>query len=207
MRATTFEPAATRSIEDLESLKAISDPIRMRILEELTDRELSVSEVAEALSTTRHRLYYHFRILEKLDLVRCVSTRTGSGIEERVYRASARQLGVSDSLSPSLLSGTVAAVFDASFREAEAATRRTRSGRPRRDRMVLVRTAATLTPEEYRTFVRRLQELVSEFDGGDGAASGGKRYGLLVALSPVVDGDPAPTPRSSRPRQRRGKTK
>ncbi len=175
-----------REIADLPSLRAISDPLRLRILEELCDRERSVSELAEALRTTRHRLYYHVRLMERHGLIQETGTRTASGAPERLYRASARSFVISDEIAPALLSGTLATVFGQTLREVEAGVARQRTaGSADAPQVEVLRGVSTLPAGRHAEFVERVKGLVREFEEAGGAR--GRRYGLLVAMAPVLE--------------------
>ena len=62
----TFEPVAERVISDVETLKALSDPVRLRILETMVtaaDEAWTVKRLAKALDTNSTKLYHHINIL------------------------------------------------------------------------------------------------------------------------------------------------
>jgi DNA-binding transcriptional ArsR family regulator len=84
-----FEPAFEMIISDLETLKVLADPLRLSILECLV-KPGTVKRVAEKVKKPPTKLYYHFNLLEKHDLIQLVDTRVVSGIIEKHYQASAR---------------------------------------------------------------------------------------------------------------------
>ena len=97
-------PIPQRVIADVETLKALSDPIRLRILETMVqaaDEEWTVKRIAAALGVGPTKLYHHIGILEERELIRVAGTRVVSGIIETRYRIA--QLSVR--LDRSLLSG------------------------------------------------------------------------------------------------------
>jgi DNA-binding transcriptional ArsR family regulator len=51
------------------TFKALSDPIRQRILELLKSSELIVTQLANELGLTNAALSYHLRVLKKADLI------------------------------------------------------------------------------------------------------------------------------------------
>ena len=84
-----FEPLAERVISDVETLKALSDPVRLRILETMVtaaDEAWTVKRLAKALGSGTTKLYHHIDILEERDLIRVAGTRVVSGIIETSYR-------------------------------------------------------------------------------------------------------------------------
>lgn len=188
----TVEPAAgpqgkrTRVIADLDTLKAISDPLRVRILDAL-ERPRSVTETAAVLDEPRSRLYYHFKILERHDLIAVVDTRVVSGIVERWYRATADTYEIAPALSPTLLatSGALASVFDEVRAGVEAAIDQAPGGEAG-DRAVLRRTDVRLTRAGHRELLRRIDELVDEFEPSPGGPDA-RGFGLFVTLYARVE--------------------
>lgn len=92
-----FEPAEQFLVEDLDTLKVLADPLRLRILE-LMDTPATVKQVAAALDLPPTKLYYHINLLEKHRLIVVVETRIVSGIIEKRYQVAARYIQVADHL-------------------------------------------------------------------------------------------------------------
>jgi DNA-binding transcriptional ArsR family regulator len=85
------------SITTVEQLKALADPTRMAILEQLMSSSqvlpvMSVKELAEALREPQTKLYRHVKVLESAGLIRVAATRMVSGIAEQRYQAGQRDL-------------------------------------------------------------------------------------------------------------------
>jgi DNA-binding transcriptional ArsR family regulator len=79
-------------IENLETLKVVADPLRLRILDAFGDKPHTVKQIAKVLSIPPNKLYYHVNMLEEHGLIRVVDTRIVSGIIEKLYLISAHQL-------------------------------------------------------------------------------------------------------------------
>lgn len=78
-------------ISDLDQVKALSHPLRMRIIEKLAASEpMTTKQVAEALEEKPTRLYHHVDLLEKAGLIRLTHTRQNRGATEKYYAAIAR---------------------------------------------------------------------------------------------------------------------
>jgi DNA-binding transcriptional ArsR family regulator len=92
-----FVPAEEMVIADLKTLKVLSDPLRLRIRELMTD-PTTVKQVAAVLNIPATKLYYHIDQLEKHGLIVLVDTRIVSGIIEKHYQISARQVRVARQL-------------------------------------------------------------------------------------------------------------
>ncbi len=89
-----------RLISDLETLRLLTQPVRLRIVEALraAPGPLAVKELAIALGTSQTKLYYHVNLLEAADLIRVVATRVVSGITEKRYEAATYRIGVDRAL-------------------------------------------------------------------------------------------------------------
>ena len=98
------QPTTERVISDVETLKALSDPVRLRILETMVtaaDEAWTVKRLAAALGTNPTKLYHHINILEERELIVVAGTRVVSGIIETSYRIAQLSLR----LDRALLSG------------------------------------------------------------------------------------------------------
>lgn len=102
MSAETFEPAGGPQARDPEelvvsdfgALKALSNPLRMRLLEALSEEPQTVKQLAARLGEAQTKLYRHVRILERNELVKVDGTRLVSGILERRYRSAAKAVRI-----------------------------------------------------------------------------------------------------------------
>ncbi len=92
------EPQPLKIVHDLATLRVLTDPLRMRILALLEEKPRTVKEVARMLDLPPTRLYYHFNLLEKHDIIRVVGTRVVSGIIEKRYWITARHFEVDHAL-------------------------------------------------------------------------------------------------------------
>src|SRR3954463_2765977 len=79
--------ARVHTISDLAALRAISDPLRTRILRELRDVPRSTAQVAARLGEGTTKLHYHMNELERNGLVELVETRQKGNLIEKYYRA------------------------------------------------------------------------------------------------------------------------
>lgn len=97
----SFVPVDVMTITDLDTLKVLADPLRLRIRELMTE-PCTVKQVAAELDIPPTKLYYHINLLEKHGLIVVVDTRIVSGIIEKQYQVSARSVRVARALlSPS----------------------------------------------------------------------------------------------------------
>jgi ArsR family transcriptional regulator len=54
----------------LSGFHALSEPLRVQVLELLRDRELCVCDLCEALNVTQSKLSFHLKVLKESELVR-----------------------------------------------------------------------------------------------------------------------------------------
>ena len=112
-----FVPREEFVVDDLDTLKVLADPLRLKI-RELMVEPTTVKQVAAALDLPPTKLYYHINLLEKHGLIVLVDTRLVSGIVEKHYQVAAYQVRVAKHLlSPNTdnsegLSITVNTLFD-----------------------------------------------------------------------------------------------
>jgi DNA-binding transcriptional ArsR family regulator len=184
-------PDAERLISDVETLKAISDPLRIRILETMvtrSDAAWSVKELAAALEVPQTRLYHHVELLVECDLLRSAEQRVVSGIIETRYRLAALSLRLDPHLigaggaGESAARDMLATIFDETRRDVERLLADSNlGGEAPVDRPLVSRGVARLTPERARELRDRIVALVEEFDGLSDEPNA-KTYRTLIAM-------------------------
>lgn len=191
--------AAVRLIRDVETLRAMSDPTRMRILETMVQRvepAWSVKELAAAMGVPQTRLYHHVELLAEADLIRATERRVVSGIIETRYRVAAQTY----QLDRSLLSGrsdeareavhhALTAIFDTARAEVELAIH-LEAIDPSPDaaeerRAFLFRALTRLAPAQAAEFRERLRALTEEYCSDAGVAEDGTPFGVVLAVYPL----------------------
>jgi DNA-binding transcriptional ArsR family regulator len=90
-------PRDTRTVTDLEQIRALADPLRLRILGSLTGAPRTTKQVAELLGEKPTKLYHHVEALERAGLIRLHETRPKRGTVERYYQAVAARFQVAAS--------------------------------------------------------------------------------------------------------------
>src|SRR5512145_3269846 len=102
----SWKPITEYTVNDLETLKVLADPLRIHIIELVTHEPRTVKQVAADLTLPPTKLYYHFKLLEERGLIQVVDTRIVSGIVEKQYQATALSYHVNKTLlSPTSPSG------------------------------------------------------------------------------------------------------
>ncbi|MDX2060241.1 MAG: helix-turn-helix domain-containing protein [Gemmatimonadales bacterium] len=82
----------------LDQVRALADPLRVRLVETLVAREASVAELAAVAEVPLTRLYHHVDLLLETGLIEVVSRIRRRGAEERRFRAVAARYTLAGSL-------------------------------------------------------------------------------------------------------------
>ena len=173
------ERQAIFMIEDVETLKVITDPLRLEILELLSQEPHTVKYVADSLGLTSSRLYYHFNLLESKNMISVVDTKTVNNIIEKYYWNTADDyeinndiLTFSNDLDVENLHQMLAATLDATkadfMRSLQALYMIEKNGDQESEKkeskeMIAFRLKKRVKEEVYRDYIKRLKGLVEEF--------------------------------------------
>ncbi len=186
-------------ITDLDTLRAVSDPLRVQIVELLQEEPLTVKQVAEKLGLAPSKLYYHFTTLEKLGLIEVAETRMVANMVEKVFTSNAGALDVDPAIFRFSREGdnepfttAIASVVDATrediIRSLQARQFQLEQGAPEKSRRFIINRVISRIPEpRVEEFQERLVQLLQEFEQeNDASVRGAKHqpYALTVAFYP-----------------------
>jgi DNA-binding transcriptional ArsR family regulator len=180
------------TLSDLDQVKVLADPLRIRILEELCTVERTTKQVAQRLGEKPTKLYHHVEALERVGLIRLARTRQNRGTIEKYYLAVARQFradsrifSATDTGSPAqddAMHSMISTVFDRTSEEMR--------GLLAKGRGQGIEEKGLLSYLEIRTDARRgcqlqarLERLVKSLEGG--GKLGAKRYRFTLAFYPL----------------------
>ena len=96
----------TRVVEDAEMMKALADPLRLKIMRVLgknasvEPRIMTVKQLAEELGEPTTKLYRHVKQLVAVDLIQVAELRLVGGIVEQHYRAAQASIRLEVGNSP-----------------------------------------------------------------------------------------------------------
>ncbi|HET7727548.1 MAG TPA: helix-turn-helix domain-containing protein [Candidatus Limnocylindrales bacterium] len=197
--ATAPAPDPERLISDVETLRALSDPLRLRIIEAMVQRvdpPWTVKELASALDVPQTRLYHHVELLLERDLIRAVERRVVQGIIETRYAVAARSFRLDRRLfqggSPEAdaqVHEVLLHLFDLARDELEASIGAglalPEEEAPDSKRTLLSKGLLRLRADRAAELRSRLTELLAAYDDDD-AGPDTAAYGLLVALYPLA---------------------
>ena len=189
----------------IEQLRALADPLRLRIVEALSQHELSVGQLAKALETPAARLYHHIDLMLEAGIIEVTRRIPRRGTEERILRAAARDFtldrglfggdsAIDDSAETVLEMGRSILSTAADELGEGVDSGRIRPGVPGRGVLLHERSLA-LTPDAFAEIVRRIP---GEVDAIAAAKSRGRRtsYRMIMVAYPIAE------PRPSRSRRR-----
>jgi DNA-binding transcriptional ArsR family regulator len=185
-------------IDDLETLKIISDPLRLNILEIVRESNhqgnlVSVKQLAEELGIPQGKLYYHVRLLEQHQLLQVAETRVVSGILEKLYRTSALRYMVSNELLTSVeargesIFTTFSGLFNSVLMDVQQSLRKLPEEALQR-RISISRYTLHLSDEQVDDFNQKIAQWMDDL--AEEATNQGREttqsYRVVFALYPIV---------------------
>jgi predicted transcriptional regulator len=162
-------------VNDLETLKTLTDPLRMQILELLDPAPQTVNYVAERLGLAASRLYYHFNLLESIGLIEVVRTRTVNNIIEKYYWVTADEIEInadlmnySSEVGPAniaqMVSSSLETTRDDFVRTLEARKYNLEHGaKPSVKKVIADREMKRLSDKTYQEFLVKVKKILEEF--------------------------------------------
>lgn len=173
-------------IETLEQLRAISDMLRIRIVDLLTERPMTVTQLAELLQLAPAKVHYHVRELEKVGLLLLVETREKGGILEKYYQPVARQIGVASRLLQTAPSNDALITTESLLKQVEHGflhelRSRIEQKQDMREAMLgLSFTRIYVTNEEYAQLMKQLTEAVRPYESRRGVEDEQELFCTLI---------------------------
>jgi DNA-binding transcriptional ArsR family regulator len=190
----------TYIIKDMETLRAIADPLRTQILELLVKESQTVKQVGKKLGLAPGKLYYHFNTLEKFGMIEVAETRQVANMIEKLYRATATEIDLDPSLLSfstdqgkesihTLLTSSLDSTRDDLVRSLQARAYNLEQGASPQPRKAFVKRAVSRIPDDRADeFAERVMALLDEFESMDVAQTTGKpdqqTYALTVVFYP-----------------------
>lgn len=160
-------------IEDIHVFEVMNNRFRHRIMRKLIEPK-SVKTLAASLDVPVTRLYYHVNQLLDVGLIRVVEERKAGAMIERIYQTSARSFRPGEKLlesggDPADMARIAAAVvLDPARFDAEAMlAREFEAGTTDDIPANLGRGQAVMSRSRAEEFAKRLDELLTEFEGDD----------------------------------------
>jgi len=195
-------PEPSYTISSLAQLRALADPLRVRMLEVFCEQERTTKQVAEILGEKPTKLYHHVDALAEAGLIRRTRSRQKRGTVEKYYRAVALQFRADSELFSSAgkveerqatLTSVVGTVLEQTTAELQALIAIGAAERCLNEEGILSFCEIRASPAEIGKIRRRLERLLKTLASNDdvaGLRGDERRFRLTVAYYPLdVDDD------------------
>jgi DNA-binding transcriptional ArsR family regulator len=185
------KPLRVRKIDSAEAIKALADPLRLRVLTLLMrdhERSWTVKEIAAELEQSVTKLYHHIKQLEQAELIRDVETRLVSGILEHRYATGQRGLEFDDALyrSPDTRDATIANVSYVLDEARDHLVGYLSGEHADPDRVVIAKSQLRLTQDEADELRTSIDALVDRFrTERSKTRRSGPRTEVLIVMHPA----------------------
>jgi predicted ArsR family transcriptional regulator len=178
-------------ISDLQQVRLLSDPLKLRLLQAFAENAGTTKEVAAELGESVTKLYRHVDALHDAGLLEIVSERQKRGAIERTFRAVAKRFEADHTLfgEESGEEGTRAAreILRSAETEILGAIAKM-NGERDRDAM-LMRFRLKASPERvealHRSLVEWCESVQADENGQEENAEDTEEYGALIAFYPL----------------------
>jgi DNA-binding transcriptional ArsR family regulator len=183
-------------LNDLEQMKVLADPLRVRILE-LFCEERTTKQVAGILAVPPTRLYHHVAALERVGLVRLVRTQQRRGATEKYYLAVARTFTADPRLFSSgrtrqareAAHGVGAQILDNTAADLGLLIDHAEGSATLPQEALLTYLEVRASPRELKAIRARLASLIKSTSENRSPADAPRRpYRLTIAFFPLVKG-------------------
>jgi DNA-binding transcriptional ArsR family regulator len=174
-------------IENLEQLKVLSDPFRIKILWELDESAKTGKMLADCLELSPSKMRYHLTELEKVGLIVIERTEQKNGIIQKFFRPIAKQISLERILP--IINGSKSVVTNALIENALFTLEKTKINLRKLETIdfnpnELIQSYDTLllTEEEFQVLKKRLNDLKSTCQTGDRKEQ--KKYQIVITAFP-----------------------
>jgi DNA-binding transcriptional ArsR family regulator len=188
--------ADSLTLTDLEQVRVLADPLRIRILEQLCDEERTTKQVAQRLGEKPTKLYHHVEALERIGLIRLARTRQNRGTVEKYYIAVARQfktdsrifsIADADSAEGDAMRSVISTIFDRTAEEMRGLVAHAHGEQGIEEQAVLSHLEIRTGAREGRKLQAQLMKLIKSLENGgeEGEKPGARRYRFTLAFFPL----------------------
>ena len=185
------------TVADLEQVKVLADPLRLRILEAFCE-ERTTKQVADRLGEKPTKLYHHVDLLDRLGLIQLMRTKKNRGTLEKYYLAVAKTFRVDSTVFSAAdtgpkgesLQAMVSHVFETTAAEMRVliagATAAEAAEALEREEAMLTYLEARLTKQQADDLRERLRAMIEELTSGEEEKRQDLlRYRLTLAYFPL----------------------
>lgn len=182
-------------LRELEQIRAIADPLRLRILHALSEQPMTTKQVAERLGENVNKLYHHVETLEAVGLIRLTHTKQNRGTLEKYHQAVAKHFTLSpvlfevrldaDEAHSSMTELTFSSVLQATLTELKESLNQ-RLIEPAASHPFFRRLRLRLSPAEAERLQARFAEWISECENAH-RDDGERLYGVTATFYPIAE--------------------
>lgn len=190
VRGVMTDIAAERIVDDVSMLKALADPIRMKLLD-LTmgqpERTWTARELAAEVGVLPTNIYYHVNMLERHELLQVRDTRLVNGIIEKHYGAGQRSVtfhrrsGDGGDESRELALMTLDRIRDEIHDGLKMESMTLSPNAPDSERMMISHGLVHIPADQIARFRSELIEMVARYEGGSEEDC---RFTVMAAIYP-----------------------
>ncbi len=190
-------PVETYVINEMAQVKALSHPLRMKILETLCAGEpMTTKQVAQVLGEKPTKLYHHVGRLQKVGLIELHSTRPNRGTVEKYYQAIAKTFRADSSLfsdeenlqTAGALAPMINTIFENTVTELNKLAAISESPDGLGEEGVLSYVELHLSQSQIDSVhsdIKGLLEKITQMDDGDADEDALRKYRLTLAYYPL----------------------
>lgn len=180
-------------LKDLEQIKALADPLRLKIYKALCGPPRTTKQVAEELGESPTKLYRHVNLLAKLKLIKLIKTQRNRGTVEKYYQAVAQDLEIDRKVFSTLPREKAIAAFyevvNGIFQTTLSEIRHTLEAKrfepqTAQQAITLIREEVRANPAQIEQIKPQLQEWVNAF-AAHNDPEGQAQYKLTLLLYPT----------------------
>jgi DNA-binding transcriptional ArsR family regulator len=173
----------------LAQVRALADPLRYRVFENLMGEPRTAKQMAEHLGTHPTRLYHHFRVLERAGLIRPSGTKQKRGTTEKYFKAAVERIDAgprSAGMPSAVVSVLLEGVLGTTLVDMQRASKPLGGKRPARAVPYLKRYRIRATREQAAEIRARLDALADLCERAS-EPEGSTEFGLTLAFYETLD--------------------
>lgn len=178
------------TIKELEQVKVLTHPLRLRIIEFLIDEPRTTRQVADLLEDKPSNLYYHFNQLEDAGLIEVVKTRQKGNLLEKYYRTVASEFVIDRSLfriQGHAFQEMVETILEATGEEITKSLQNGKLIPEKEGNHLTIRKQLRGNREEIEAFYQKLEDLRTEAEKLAQGSEGEETYGLTLLFYPEAE--------------------
>ena len=174
----------TYKIKDLEQVRLLSDPLKLRLLQAFAESARTTRQVADALGEPVTKLYRHVDALHDAGLLTVVDEKQKRGTVERTFRAVAQRFEADHSLFNDEAgdAGAEAAREILRITETEILDVLARARDDEPEPPIIMRIRGKASPEKIAELRATLSEWLDSIPGDESSADDAREIGGFIAF-------------------------